>query len=64
MHESHLHMLDWPDACVPVPGYDIPVLPACGIVNAAIAREIHRLGAAGACETRADGGTRAPLPGG
>jgi hypothetical protein len=34
----------WPytDACVYLPGYDIPALPASGIVNAAIAWEIYR----------------------
>ncbi len=35
-------MWDWPDACVPVEGYDIPVLPASGIINGAIAWEIYR----------------------
>lgn len=35
----------WPfaDACVPIPGYDIPALPASGVANAAIAWEIYRL---------------------
>jgi len=28
----------WPiaDACIPVPGYDVPILPASGVINAAI----------------------------
>jgi len=37
-------MWNWSDACVPLEGYDIPLLPASGIVNGAIAWEIHRLG--------------------
>ncbi len=36
-------MWDWPDACVIVEGYDIPILPASGVVNGSIAWEIHRL---------------------
>lgn len=36
-------MWDWPDACVPLEGYDVPLLPASGIVNGAIAWEIYRL---------------------
>ncbi|MCX5759260.1 MAG: hypothetical protein NTU83_12280 [Candidatus Hydrogenedentes bacterium] len=36
-------MWDWPDACVALEGYDIAILPASGIVNGAIAWEIHRL---------------------
>ena len=36
-------MWDWPDACVPMEGYDVPVLAASGIVNGAIAWEIYRL---------------------
>ncbi len=36
-------MWDWPDACVPLEGYDVPLLAASGIVNGAIAWEIHRL---------------------
>jgi hypothetical protein len=36
-------MWDWPDACVPLEGYDVPILAASGIVNAAIAWELHRL---------------------
>jgi hypothetical protein len=36
-------MWKWSDACVTVEGYDIPVLPPSGIVNSAIAWEIHRL---------------------
>jgi hypothetical protein len=39
-------MWDWPDACVPLEGYDVPLLAASGIVNGAIAWEIYRL----ACE--------------
>ena len=37
-------MWSWSDACVPLEGYDIPLLPASGIVNGAIAWEIYRLG--------------------
>jgi len=37
-------MWNWADACVPLEGYDIPVLPASGVVNGAIAWEIYRLG--------------------
>lgn len=36
-------MWDWPDACVPIEGYDVPLLAASGIVNGAIAWEIFRL---------------------
>lgn len=36
-------MWDWPDACVPMEGYDVPVLAASGLVNGAIAWEIYRL---------------------
>jgi len=36
-------MWDWPDACVPIDGYDVPLLAASGIVNGAIAWEIYRL---------------------
>lgn len=36
-------MWDWPDACVPLEGYDVPLLAASGIVNGAIAWEIYRL---------------------
>ena len=36
-------MWPWSDACVPIEGYDISVLPPSGIVNSAIAWEIHRL---------------------
>jgi hypothetical protein len=36
-------MWSWPDACVTVEGYDISILPPSGIVNSAIAWEIHRL---------------------
>ena len=36
-------MWDWPDACVPIEGYDVPALPASAVVNAAIAWEIYRL---------------------
>jgi hypothetical protein len=38
-------MWDWPDACVPLDGYDVPLLAASGIVNGAIAWEIYRLSA-------------------
>lgn len=36
-------MWDWPDACVPLEGYDVPLLAASGVVNGAIAWEIYRL---------------------
>lgn len=36
-------MWDWPDACVSVEGYDVPLLAASGILNGAIAWEIYRL---------------------
>jgi len=36
-------MWDWPDACVPLEGYDVPLLAASGLINGAIAWEIHRL---------------------
>lgn len=36
-------MWNWPDACVSLEGYDVPLLPASGIVNGAIAWEIYRL---------------------
>jgi hypothetical protein len=36
-------MWDWPDACVPLEGYDIPILAASGVINASIAWEIYRL---------------------
>ncbi|MBP8131062.1 MAG: hypothetical protein KA184_15900 [Candidatus Hydrogenedentes bacterium] len=36
-------MWDWPDACVPLEGYDVPLLAASGIVNGAIAWEIYQL---------------------
>ncbi len=36
-------MWPWSDACVTLEGYDIPILPPSGIVNCAIAWEIHRL---------------------
>jgi hypothetical protein len=36
-------MWDWPDACVPLEGYDVPLLAASGILNGAIAWEIYRL---------------------
>lgn len=38
-------MWDWPDACVPLEGYDVPLLAASGVVNGAIAWEIYRLAA-------------------
>ena len=37
-------MWNWADACVPLEGYDVPMLPASGLVNGAIAWEIYRLG--------------------
>jgi len=37
-------MWGWSDACVPLEGYDVPLLAASGIVNGAIAWEIYRLG--------------------
>ncbi|MCX8063559.1 MAG: hypothetical protein N3G21_00105 [Candidatus Hydrogenedentes bacterium] len=36
-------MYPFGDACVPISGYDIPALPASGVVNAAIAWEIYRV---------------------
>jgi len=36
-------MWNWPDACVPLEGYDVPLLAASGIVHGAIAGEIYRL---------------------
>jgi len=36
-------MWDWPDGCVELEGYDIPILPASGILNGAIAWELYRL---------------------
>ena len=36
-------MWPWSDACVPIEGYDVSVLPASGLVNGAIAWEIYRL---------------------
>ena len=36
-------MWDWPDACVPLEGYDVPLLAASGVINGAIAWEIYRL---------------------
>ena len=36
-------MWPWADACVTIPGYDIPAFPASGVVDAAIAWEIDRL---------------------
>lgn len=36
-------MWNWPDACTPLEGYDVPLLAASGIVNGAIAWEIYRL---------------------
>ncbi len=47
VHDSGVVWIDpmwsWPDACVPLEGYDVPLLPASGIVNAAIAWELYRL---------------------
>ncbi|MCP4643175.1 MAG: hypothetical protein GY851_22195 [bacterium] len=36
-------MWPWVDACVAIEGYDVPVLASSGIVNGAIAWDIHRL---------------------
>lgn len=36
-------MWDWLDACVTLENYDIPILPASGVVNGSIAWEIYRL---------------------
>lgn len=36
-------MWDWPDACVQLDGYDVPLLPASGIIDSAIAWEVYRL---------------------
>lgn len=36
-------MWTWPDSCVEVEGYEIPILPASGVVNAAVAWELYRL---------------------
>lgn len=36
-------MYPFADACVEIPGYDIPALPASGIINSAIAWEIYRV---------------------
>lgn len=36
-------MWNWPDACVPLESYDVPLLAASGIVHGAIAWEIYRL---------------------
>lgn len=36
-------MWPWTDACVPIDNYDVPALAASGVVNGAIAWEIHRL---------------------
>jgi hypothetical protein len=35
-------MWDWPDACVPLEGYDVPLLAASGVINGAIAWDIYR----------------------
>jgi len=40
-------MWPWADACVDLPGYDIPILPASAILNATIAWELYRLASAG-----------------
>ncbi len=37
-------MWNWSDGCVPLEGYDVPLLPASGVVNGAIAWEIYRAG--------------------
>ena len=36
-------MWDWPDACVSIQGYDVPLLASSGILNGAMAWEIYRL---------------------
>jgi len=36
-------MWPWADACVPIEGYDVPLLAASGILNGAIAWELYRL---------------------
>jgi len=36
-------MWNWSDACVFLEGYDVPILPASGVVNGAIAWEIYRV---------------------
>jgi hypothetical protein len=36
-------MWPWADAVVPLEGYDVPILPASGIVNAAVAWDIYRV---------------------
>ncbi len=36
-------MWSWADGCVWIEAYDVPALPASGIVNGAIAWEIYRL---------------------
>ena len=38
-------MWDWPDACVPIDGYDVPLLAATAMFTGAIAWEIYRLSA-------------------
>lgn len=38
-------MWDWPDACVAVDGYDVPVVPVSGVGNGALAWEVYRLAA-------------------
>jgi hypothetical protein len=34
-------MWDWPDGCVAIEGYDVPILPASGIVDGVIAWQIY-----------------------
>ncbi len=36
-------MWPWSDACIPLDGYDIPILASSGVVNSAIAWEIRRM---------------------
>ncbi len=36
-------MWPWADACVPIEGYDVPLIAASGILNGAIAWELYRL---------------------
>ena len=34
-------MWNWADGCVPIENYEVPILPASGIVNSAIAWDIY-----------------------
>ena len=44
IHDRNVIWIDpmwkWPDACVPLEGYDIPLLPASGVVNGSVAWEM------------------------